>query len=356
MTSPTRRTVLSSLASAPLLLAGCGGGQSESRQLPDMPWHHLDGGFRNPPGSPVRGGERSEWWAFMWRGFTRRQPVELQDGHVLEPGAARAALAAAADGDIVTWLGHAGFLLRLNGRWIAIDPFLSEYASPIPPFGPKRFSPVALAAADLPPIDLVLLSHNHYDHLDRPTLERLPLAADATLLCPLQVAGYVETGRFARVAELDWHQSWDGPDLSVTCLPAIHFSARTLWDRNRSLWGGFLLTTTGKRVYFSGDTASGPVFQELGAGYGGVDLALLPIGAYEPRELMQASHCTPEEAVEIGRLFRARHVLGMHWGVVRLTDEPPFEPPVRFRQAIGSAGLNEDWGWVMAVGETRPLD
>jgi N-acyl-phosphatidylethanolamine-hydrolysing phospholipase D len=355
MRFPTRRTVLSSLASAPLVLAGCTG-STEPRQIPSMPWHHTEGGFRNPPGSPVRGGERTEWWGFMWRGFTRRQPVELEDGHVLPTSQAKTALAGANGTDSVTWLGHAGFLMRLNGLWVACDPFLSEYASPVPPLGPKRFAPPSLAVADLPPIDVLLLSHNHYDHLDRPTLERLPLSADATLVCPLKVSGYLDTSRFARVIELDWHQPAELPGLRITCLPSIHFSARTLWDRNQSLWGGFLLATPRSRIYFAGDTAFGPVFEELGASYGGVDLALLPIGAYEPRKLMQASHCTPEEAVEIGRQFRARQVLGMHWGVVRLTDEPPFEPPVRFRRAIGSAGLAEDWGRVMAVGETRALE
>ncbi|WP_051329205.1 MBL fold metallo-hydrolase [Geminicoccus roseus] len=350
----TRRDLLSVLAGAPLLLAGCAG-RAEPRQIPFMPWHHVEGGFRNPPGSPVRAGERGEWWAFMWRGFSRRSPVELEDGHVLDPGQAKVRLAAAKDGDLVTWLGHAGFLMRLNGRWIACDPFLSDYASPVAPFGPKRFSPPSLAAADLPPIDVLLLSHNHYDHLDLATLERLPLSGDATLVCPLKVSGYLDTGRFGRVVELDWHEATEMPGLSITALPSIHFSARTLWDRNQSLWSGFLLTTPKRRVYFVGDTAFGPVFEELGRAYGPVDLALVPIGAYEPRKLMQASHCTPEEAVEIGRLFRANNVVGMHWGVVRLTDEPPFEPPARFRDAIAGVGQAPDWGWVMAVGETRAL-
>lgn len=354
MTQNTRRDVLSVLAGAPLLLAGCAG-PDEPRQIPSMPWHHVEGGFRNPPGSPVRAGERGEWWAFMWRGLSRRDAVELPDGHVLPTASAKVALAAAKDGDIVTWLGHAGFLLRLNGLWIACDPFLSEYASPIPPFGPKRFAPVSLAVDDLPPIDVLLLSHNHYDHLDRPTLERLPLAPGAVLICPLKVAAYVDTGRFAQVIELDWHGATDLPGLAITAIPSIHFSARTLWDRNASLWGGFILTTPSRRIYFAGDTTFGPVFGEIGPQYGPVDLALMPIGAYEPRKLMQASHCTPEEAVEIAQLFQARRVVGMHWGVVRLTDEPPFEPPVRFRSAVASAGRAEDWGWIMAVGETRAI-
>ncbi|HEX2529277.1 MAG TPA: MBL fold metallo-hydrolase [Geminicoccus sp.] len=354
MTIKTRRDVLSVLAGAPVLLAGCAG-PTEPRHIPSMPWHHVEGGFRNPPGSPERAGDRGEWWAFMWRGLSRRDVVDLPGGHVVPTSTAKATLTAARDGDLVTWLGHAGFLMRLNGLWIATDPFLSEYASPVPPFGPKRFAPVSLAVEDLPPLDVLILSHNHYDHLDRPTLERLPLGPNAVLICPLKVAGYVDTSRFARVVELDWHGQTELAGLGITSIPSIHFSARTLWDRNESLWGGFILTTPSKRIYFAGDTTFGPVFGEIGPLYGPVDLALLPIGAYEPRKLMQASHCTPEEAVQIGQLFQARQAIGMHWGVVRLTDEPPFEPPMRFRDAIATAGLGDAWGGIMAVGETRPI-
>lgn len=350
----TRRNLLSFLAGTPMLLAGCTG-SAEPEHLPSMPWHHVEGGFRNPPGSPVRGGERSEWWAFMWRGMSRRSEVDLPAGHVLDTAAAKTALAAANGENTLTWLGHAGFLMRFNGLWVACDPFLSTYASPVPPLGPKRFAPPSLGTLDLPPIDVLLLSHNHYDHLDLPTLERLPLAPKAVLICPLKVAGYLDTGRFAKVLELDWHQSAGLPGLDVTLVPSIHFSARTLWDRNESLWGGFMLTTPAQRLYFAGDTAFGPLFGELGQAYGPVDIALLPIGAYEPRKLMQASHCTPEEAVEIGRRIRAKRVVGMHWGVVRLTDEPPFEPPARFHAAIEAAGLAPDWQWPMTIGQTRVI-
>ena len=180
--------------------------------------------------------------------------------------------------------------------------------------GRSASRPAALGAKDLPPIDVLLLSHNHYDHLDLPTLAQLPLAPSATLVCPLKVSGYIDTGRFAKVTELDWHGATRIGGIDIACVPSIHFSARSLWDRNESLWGGYVLTTPNKRLYFSGDTAFGPVFDEIGPHYGPVDLALVPIGAYEPRKLMQASHCTPEEAVRIGRLFQAKQAIGMHWG------------------------------------------
>ena len=350
MTLKTRRDTLAILAGMPFLLSACGGGAS-TEQVAGMPYHHVEGGFRNPPGSPVSRGDRGDWWAFMWRGLSRRDAVELPPGHVMSTADAKRGLLA--EGDRITWLGHAGFLLRLNGLWIATDPFLSEYASPLPPFGPKRFAPAALKAEDLPPIDVLLISHNHYDHLDLPTLERLPLGPAATLVCPLKVSGYIDAKQFAKVVELDWHDRTEVGGVSITCVPSVHFSARTLWDRNKSLWGGFVLTTQSKRVYFSGDTASGPVFDEIGPQYGPVDLALIPIGAYEPRKLMRASHCTPEEAVKIGQLFQARQAIGMHWGVVRLTDESPFEPPARFTRAVADVGLAKDWGGLFAIGETR---
>ena len=158
-----------------------------------------------------------------------------------------------------------------------------------------------------------------------------------------------------RSAELDWHESLDLEGLKVTALPAVHWSKRTPFDRNRSLWASFALTSERQRVWFAGDTGYGPVFAELGRTYGPFDLALLPIGAYAPREIMAAHHATPEEAIRIGREMRAETLVAMHWGTVVLTDEHPFEPPERFRRAAEAAGLAPDRAWLMQIGETRPL-
>ena len=312
--------------------------------------------FSNPPGSPRSGGATGDWLAFFWRHFTGGLPApDLPAGHVRPEPQALADVAALGAADGVTWLGHASFLIQLGGRRILTDPYLTAFASPVPPLGPKRFAPPGMRPDRLPPIDVLLLSHNHYDHLDLASLRRLPLRGRTTVVVPLGVERYLDGLGFGAIRCLDWHERLDLGGLAVTCLPAIHFSKRTLGDRNATLWCGFALEAGGRRVYFAGDTAYGPVFDELGPRYGPFDLGLVPIGAYEPRRLMVGSHATPEEAVALGRTLGCRRLMAMHWGTIRLTDEPPFEPPARFRAAGRSAGLATEALVVPAIGETIPL-
>jgi L-ascorbate metabolism protein UlaG (beta-lactamase superfamily) len=345
----SRRALARGLAATPLLLGAC------ASKLPADgaagPYHHTANGFRNPPGSPTAGGDFGDWTGFFYRGMTRDAEVALPSGHVLPAAAVEAGLRA--DADRVAWLGHACFLLSLGGRWVITDPFLSDHASPFPPLGPKRFAPPGLRPRALPPIDILLLSHNHYDHLDLPTLEALPRAAGIKVITPLGLGAMLEGLGFADVRELDWHDQVLLDGVTATALPAIHFSKRGLFDRNQTLWAGYSLETEHHRVYFAGDTAYGPIFPELGSGLRPFDLGLVPIGAYQPRLLMQGSHVTPEEAVRIGRDLNARRLAGMHWGSIQLTDEPPFEPPARFRTAAAEAGYGDEDAWVMAIGETR---
>jgi L-ascorbate metabolism protein UlaG (beta-lactamase superfamily) len=279
----------------------------------------------------------------------------VPDGHVLPAAAVHAGLDGQNGADSLTWLGHASFLIRLDGRTVLTDPFLSDHASPVPPFGPARFAPPALRPDELPPVDVILLSHNHYDHLDLPTIEALPGKARIEVVAPLRLGGYFRERGYPNVRELDWHQRTVVQDLEVTALPAIHFSKRTLFDRNQTLWTGYAVQSRRRRIHFAGDTAYGPVFAELAAGLDRFDLALLPIGAYEPRVMMRGSHTTPEEAVQIARELRAERIVGMHWGSIVLTDEPPFEPPGRFRAAAATAGWQDDATWVLRIGETRAI-
>ena len=322
-----------------------------------LPWHHLpDGTFRNPPGSPERGGTSAEWRSFLWRRLVDPPPLPaIPDGHVLPATTALAQLAAADGRDSVTWLGHASFLIRIGGRTLLTDPYLTERASPFAWFGPKRLAGPSLTADQLPPVDVLLLSHNHYDHLDLRALGGLGDPATIRAVMPLRVSRYVDAGRYAQTIELDWLQTAEVAGVRITALPAIHFSKRGLFDRNASLWCGFLLEAGGRRILFTGDTAYGPVFAETAGKVAPPDLALVPIGAYEPRNLMRGSHCTPEEGVSIGREFGARRLCGMHWGTIQLTDEHPFEPPQRFRAAAQAAGYAEDDAWTLAIGETRIL-
>ena len=319
----------------------------------DLP-HGRAGAFRNPPGSPAPGGGFGGWLRFFRRRtVTGGDPVTLPPGHVLAVEAVTAGLRQG--GDRITWLGHSSFLLRLGAVTLLTDPFLTDHASPFPPLGPRRFAPPALRPEDLPAVDVILLSHNHYDHLDRQTLKRLSNRERITLVTALGVGRYLGDLGFGQVLELDWHQPATVTGLTVTALPAVHFSKRGLFDRNATLWCGFLIEVPGHRIYFAGDTAYGPMFEEVGSAYAPVDLAMVPIGAYAPRLLMRGSHCTPEEAVAIAGHLRARQLVAMHWGTIRLTDEPPFEPPVRFRTAALAAGYPPEACHVPAIGETIRL-
>jgi N-acyl-phosphatidylethanolamine-hydrolysing phospholipase D len=272
--------------------------QSGPNSATDRLRHHTAAGFRNPPGSPAPGGDAAAWRRFFWRRFAGRGEVELPVGHVLPQAEALAGIAdGRGDHDRLTWLGHASFLLRLDSRTILTDPYLSPHASPLP-LGPKRFAPPGLPAERLPPIDVLLLSHNHYDHMDLPTIEALAPKEQVAAVVPLGLGRYFSARGYPRVHELDWYEELTLAELTITALPAIHFSKRTPFDRNRTLGTGHALQGRTKRIYFAGDTAYGPVFRELGRQLAPFDLALLPIGAYEPRLLMQGSHATPEEALE----------------------------------------------------------
>jgi L-ascorbate metabolism protein UlaG (beta-lactamase superfamily) len=273
----------------------------------------------------------------------------------------------AAGPESLTWLGHACFLIRTGGFTILTDPFLSDYASPIAGLGPKRYVPPGLAIEELPDIDVVLLSHNHYDHLDGPSVEKISLKVrgKAAAVVPRGLRGFFERRGFPDVRELGWGEgtflskssssSPSSSSLSLSCLPSIHFSGRTPFDRNETLWCSWKIASPTRALYFAGDTGYGPVFAELGRTHGPFDAALLPIGAYEPASIMRPVHLNPEEAVAAGRDLKASTLVAMHWGTIVLTDEPPFEPPVRFRAAALQAGYPDDRAWVMRIGETREI-
>jgi L-ascorbate metabolism protein UlaG (beta-lactamase superfamily) len=349
----SRRTFNRNLAALPLAATSCA--TETAAPAAGRPWHHTAAGFRNPPGSAPRGGDFEDWSSFFLRRFARRERPAVPAGHVLPQDEVAAGLQRHRGADSLTWLGHASFLIRLDGRTILTDPFLSEHASPLPPFGPERFAPPGLTPGQLPPIDILLLSHNHYDHLDLPTIEALPAKERIQVVAPLRLGRYFASRAFTSVHELDWHDQVTVAGIAVTGLPAIHFSKRTLFDRDETLWGGYAVESSRRRLHFAGDTGYGPIFPELGRNGRPFDVALLPIGAYEPRLLMGAVHVNPEEAVQIARDLNARRVVAMHWGTIELTDEPPFEPPERFRTAARAAGYGDDQTCILRIGETRAL-
>jgi L-ascorbate metabolism protein UlaG (beta-lactamase superfamily) len=253
-----------------------------------------------------------------------------------------------------TFVNHATFLLQLPGLNVLTDPIWSDRCSPVSWAGPKRVRAPGIDFAALPRIDLVLLSHNHYDHLDLPTLRRLHTAHRPLIVTTLGNRAFLTREGLSGVTELDWWQSHEvRPGIKVTATPAQHFSARGVTDRMATLWGGFALLTTDARIYFAGDSGYCGAFRTIGERLGPFDLAMIPIGAYEPRWFMEALHCNPAEAQRIHREVRARCSLAMHFGCFPLADDGYQQPMTDFIAARAAANLSASEFALPEVGETR---
>jgi L-ascorbate metabolism protein UlaG (beta-lactamase superfamily) len=250
------------------------------------------------------------------------------------------------DGLRVTMVGHATVLIQVAGLNVLTDPVWSHRASPLRFAGPKRVTPPGIAFDDLPPIDAVLLSHNHYDHLDIATLTRLVAEHDPLIVTPLGndkiLRGAMPKARIATGDWGDWVALPHGA--AAIIVPAHHWSARGLGDRRMALWGGFILKTPAGQVYFAGDTGygDGEIFRAMRHEHGPTDVALIPIGAYAPRWFMADQHTNPDEAVRIMRDLEASNAIGIHWGCFQLTDEPREEPITLLKQALSAHAINQD--------------
>lgn len=310
--------------------------------------HDAEGGFRNleptPPAGPT-----------VTLPFFLRRAL---DGIVGRAGAAqhlpadRSWAEPPAGTPSATWVGHATVLVQADGATWLTDPIWSARASPLAFAGPRRLVAPGVAFDALPPIDFVVVSHAHYDHLDLPTLERLATGR-TQFLVPLGLGPLLEARGIRPVHELDWWESIRMGDVVVHCVPARHWSQRGLFDRNQTLWAGWAVLGPTRRFYYAGDTGYTRAFREIGERLGPFDLAALPIGAYQPAAMMQAVHLDPDEAVRAGDEVQARRLLGVHWGTFVLTDEPLDEPPARFRAAAAAAGRATDDVWLLPVGVRR---
>ncbi len=256
---------------------------------------------------------------------------------------------------VVTFIGHSTFLIQTASGNILTDPMYSQRAGPLNVLGPKRVRQPAVLFDDLPPISTVLLSHNHYDHCDLRTLGMLADRFDPIVVTPMGNGALVRSAGIRRVEELDWWQEARTSPLPLTITPAQHFSARSPFDRNRALWGGFLVMAGGPRLFFAGDTAYAPFFRDVRERLGPIDLALLPIGAYEPRWFMQSVHMNPAEAVQAHLDLDASLSVGMHFGTFQLTTEGIDEPLRALEEARRARDIPSSQFRALGFGESLRL-
>jgi L-ascorbate metabolism protein UlaG (beta-lactamase superfamily) len=261
-----------------------------------------------------------------------------------------------APGEIaLTFINHITFLLQFRGLNVLTDPVYSQRVSPFRNLGPQRVRNPGLAFESLPPIHLVLVTHNHYDHLDIETLLRLQRTHEPRFITTLGNRAFLEEFGILSVQDLDWWQSVAVAEANVTLTPAQHWSSRRPRNRNRTLWGGFIVRADGRQVYFAGDTGYGRHFREVRARFGRVDLALLPIGAYEPRWFMRDQHMNPDDAVRAHLDLEAKISVGTHFGCFQLTDEGIDDPPLELAVARDRHGVASTAFQVLETGETRLL-
>jgi N-acyl-phosphatidylethanolamine-hydrolysing phospholipase D len=328
-----------------------------------LPAHHRpEGGFRNPwPSAQLHGFLDFLKWSLVERRRNPRRPdpdpakfVRVTPEFVI-PRAAPEQLT-------LTWVGHTSFLIQMSGLNILTDPVWSERASPVQFVGPRRWVPPAVEFDRLPPIDVVVISHDHYDHLDARTISKIARRYPAAIwYAPLGVGAYLGRRGVREVTERDWWQESAIGALQLTCVPAQHFSGRRIGSRNNTLWCGWAFRSSRQKLFFAGDTALHPEFEAIAERCGPFDLAILPIGAYEPRWFMGSVHMNPEDCVKaVAQLTTAQKgkpliMAAAHWGTFKLTDEPMDEPPARMREQWRAAGHDGSYLWILRHGETRAV-
>ena len=317
--------------------------------------HHTPDGFRNLYAEPHPGGFW-KWKRDQWRDGLPKKPEGGHHFPLLKPDTAY--LAANRSDTTLTWIGHATLLLQLKGVNILTDPHFSERASPVDFAGPKRVVPAALTIEELPPIDVVVISHNHYDHLDAASVIQLNKRANGKtrFLVPLGIKKWFTARKIENVVEMDWWDEHSELGLNIAFTPMQHWSKRTLWDTNQALWGGWLFRAENFKFIFIADSGYSKDFAEIFSRYGAMDFAAVPIGHYEPRWFMKMQHANPPEALQMVQDLHATKAIGVHWGTFDdLTDESLYDPPKQLAAALSEAKLPAEKLAVMTHGETRKL-
>ncbi len=347
-----------------LLLAGCA---AVNPYYNPAKAHHTPEGFRNNYFGSI---DKTFGELIRWQIERRQQDLPKPPARAMpsqSPDLASIRSSTSLRAPAITWIGHASMLVQAGGLNVLTDPIFSERASPLQFLGPRRAQAPGVQLADLPPIDVVLISHNHYDHLDRLSVVEIARRSEAAgkpalFLVPLGMKSWFADLGISNAVELDW---WDkhvlrGVEFNFT--PLQHWSARGFGDRSRTLWGGYAVFAPELHWYFAGDTGYSKDFADTQARFagrhtasqgGGFDLALIPVGAYEPRWFLKDQHVNPAEAVQIHRDLRAKRSVGVHWGTFEISDESLDQPPIDLAQAAREQGLQSGEFTVMAIGETR---
>jgi N-acyl-phosphatidylethanolamine-hydrolysing phospholipase D len=346
-----RRLLWCFLAVAGAVVAGC---SSTNPYYNPVKKHHRPDGFTNQymDNTTIGGG----FWTWQWQRLTNglskqdpsRVPVGKPDLNYLRSNTRDVS---------VTWISHATVLWQIGGLNILTDPHFHSRAAPVTWAGPKRETPLTIQLKDLPRIDVVLISHNHYDHLDRPTIQDLKAQAGGPplFIVPLGIDLWLRREGIESIVKLDWWESHQVRDTQITLVPVQHWSSRTPWDRHETLWGGFVAQAAGFKMFYSGDTGYSQDFKDIFAKYGGFDFAQLPVGCYEPRWFMKSQHVNEEEAVQIHKDIGSKLTLGVHWGTFRLCDEPIEAPLDNLPKAREKLGVKPEEFVLFGLGETRVL-
>jgi len=325
-----------------------------------VPYHHLpDGTFRNPLGSPKV--DRNFKWSFkVFNKEKKKLNMTVPKDHVVDKEQVLADIKKYKDGDYIGWIGHATFLIKLGNTTIITDPVFSKNAGPLI-FGPKRFTEPALNLKEIPPVDIFLLTHNHYDHQDMMTIRRFPFK-NAKVMVPLKLGKYFKRNGYSDVNEMDWYDEITINDkMKITFLPAVHWSKRSLTDTNKTLWGNFLIEYKDKKFLFACDTGVGNIYKDIGDKYGPIDITFINIGAYNfypivPYKDKSTYHTNPEEALEVCRDLRSKKIIGMHWGTFVLSLEPIMEPRDRFKDNAEKFDYNKEDALIFKIGQITPLN
>lgn len=343
---PRVAAALAAVLVAAWFVGGCFGSPRHSGPVTD----HFDGRhFFNPPYVGATEADVKSWTAF-WKWRFTREPGTWPEHVEVEPARA---LAVPPPGALaITFVNHSTFLIQSSNASVLTDPVWSERVGPVSWAGPRRVHAPGIEFDALPKIDLVVISHDHYDHLDQPTIERLARRDQPLFLAGLGIAPLLEERGAKHVRALDWNESAEIAGVRATFVPARHWSGRWIDDRRNTLWGAFALEIDGQTLYFAGDTGFGPHFAAAAERFGAFDVAMLPIGAYEPRWFMAASHVDPDEAVRAHLALRARTSLGMHFGTFQNSDEARDAPVEDLARARERHGVPVDAFRALAPGAT----